>query len=240
MLHQHRGRLRGGRRGDRGDPWRHGRCARARRDQGDGTSARRAGAPRAIFAETVVGSRACARVRAVFVAYVSIALLVAIAAREALDTPARPRLVRLFAVSLVGLGLSRQQHFLLPALIALPAAFSMGRPVRHAAIGLLVVVCAIAIVQFAALPRHPTIISANNVDVVLGAILPASKDPAATAERLGLPRLCLQSMGATWYEPMGESLESTCPEVLAMSRGRIAALLLREPMTALRVLLRGW
>ena len=64
MLHQHRGRLRGGRRGDRGDPWRHGRCARARRDQGDGTSARRAGAPRAIFAETVVGSRACARVRA--------------------------------------------------------------------------------------------------------------------------------------------------------------------------------
>ena len=177
---------------------------------------------------------------AVFFAYVSIALLVAIAAREALDTPARPRLVRLFAVSLVGLGLSRQQHFLLPALIALPAAYSMGRPARHAAIGLLVVVCAIAIVQFAALPRHPTIISANNVDVVLGAILPASKDPAATAERLGLPRLCLQSMGATWYEPMGESLESTCPEVLAMSRGRIAALLLREPMTALRVLLRGW
>ncbi len=176
---------------------------------------------------------------ALFFAYVSIALLIVIAAREVRDVPAQPRLVALFAASLAGLGFSRQQHFLLPALIALPAIFSLWRPARHAAIGLLIVVSAIAIVQFAALPRHPTIISANNADVVLGALLPASEGAAATAQRLGLPLRCLQSMGATWYEPMGESLESTCPEVLALSRGRIAAVLLREPVTALRVLLRG-
>jgi hypothetical protein len=176
---------------------------------------------------------------ALFFLYVSIALLAAIAAREALDAPAQPRLVALFAVSLVGLGFSRQQHFLLPALLALPAVYSLWRPDRRAATALLIVVSTIAIVQFAVVPRHPTIVSANNADVVLGAILPASNDSTAAAARLGLPPRCLQSVGATWYEPMGESLESTCPEVMALSRGRIVAALLREPVTALRVLLRG-
>src|SRR5205807_7444497 len=72
-----------------------------------------------------------------------------------------------------------------------------------------------------------------------GALLPASRDPALTASRLGLPERCLQSLGATWYEPMGEALESTCPEALATPRSRIVAVLLREPATMLRALLRG-
>lgn len=176
---------------------------------------------------------------AFFFAYVSIVLLVAIVAGEGRAVRAQSRPVTLFAVGLVGLGFSRQQHFFLPALLALPAVWLLWRPARRAAVGLLMVAGTIAIVQFAVVPRHPTIISANNADVVLGALLPASKDAAVTAERLRLPRRCLQSMGATWYEPMGESLESTCPEVLAVPRARIAAVLLREPVTSLRVLLRG-
>jgi hypothetical protein len=176
---------------------------------------------------------------ALFFAYVSIALLIAIAAREALDAPATPRLIALFAASLVGLGFSRQQHFLLPAVLALPAICSLWKPDRRAATTLLVAVSAIAIVQTAFVPRHPTIVSANNADVVLGAILPASNDSAATAERLGLPARCLRSVGATWYQTMGESLESTCPEVFSLPRRRILAALLGDPMTALRVLLRG-
>ncbi len=176
---------------------------------------------------------------ALFFAYVSIALLVAIAAPEPKRPPAMPGVLGFFAVSLVGLGLSRQQHFLLPALIALPAMISLWRPARRAALALLAVVCAIAVVQIAVIGRHPTIVSANNADVALGALLPASKDEARTAQRLGLPDRCLQSVGATWYQSMGETLEEACPETLSIPRGRLAAVVMTEPATSLRALLRG-
>jgi hypothetical protein len=98
---------------------------------------------------------------------------------------------------------------------------------------------AIAFAQAELIPRHPTIAQANNADVVLGAILPASKDEALTAKRLGLPERCLRSVGATWYQPMGESLEATCPEALTMGRRSLAALVATEPATLLRAVLRA-
>ncbi len=143
-----------------------------------------------------------------------------------------------FACSLAVLGLSRQQHLLLPAVLALPVLISLWRPARGTALGLALWVFAIAFAQ-ATIARPATITAANNADVVLGAILPASRDQARTAARLGLPERCLQSSGASWYETMGESLAATCPEALAMPRRALAALAVAEPATIARAMLRG-
>jgi hypothetical protein len=176
---------------------------------------------------------------ALFFLYASVVLLVVIGAREDPSGPPPTGIVVAFVASLIGLGMSRQQHLLLPALLALPAMISLWRSALRAALALLAVVCAIASMQAVVVGRHPTIAAANSADVVLGAILPASLDPEVTARRLGLPERCLQSVGATWYVPMGETLAKTCPEALAVPRVRTMLLLITEPVTLLRAALRA-
>ena len=172
-------------------------------------------------------------------AYASIGLLPALIVRDPERSQSPPRWALLgFAVGLAVLGLSRQQHLLLPAVLAAPVLISLWRPARGIALGLTLWVLALAIAQ-AMMARPATITAANNADVVLGAILPASRDQARTAARLGLPERCLQSVGASWYETMGESLAATCPEALAMPRRALAAVALAEPMTIARAVLRG-
>lgn len=171
-------------------------------------------------------------------AYASIGLLPALVIRE----PESARLPRWalfgFACGLAVLGLSRQQHLLLPVVLSAPMLISLWRPARGIALGLALWVLALAIAQ-AMMARPATITAANNADVVLGAILPASRDQARTAARLGLPPRCLQSSGASWYETMGESLAATCPEALAMPRRALVAVAFAEPATIARATLRG-
>ncbi len=176
---------------------------------------------------------------AVFFAYAAIVLLVVLGARDRLSTPPSTGLVAAFALSLAGLGLSRQQHVLLPAVLALPAMLSLWRPAPRAALAIVAIVIAIPLIQVGFVDRNSKIAAANNVDAVLGAILPASLDPTLTAHRLGLPERCLRSSGATWYVQMGESLQETCPEALTIRRSRQALLLITEPTTLLRAALRG-
>lgn len=170
-------------------------------------------------------------------AYASIGLLPALVVREPQSAPPRWTLFG-FVCSLTVLGMSRQQHLLLPAVLALPVLVSLWRTARGIALGLALGVLAIALAQ-ATIARPATITAANNVDVVLGAILPASRDQARTAARLKLPERCLQSSGASWYETMGESLAATCPEALAMPRRALAAVAFAEPSTIVRAVLRG-
>lgn len=170
-------------------------------------------------------------------AYASIGLLPALVVREPQSAPPRWTLFG-FVCSLTVLGMSRQQHLLLPAVLALPVLVSLWRTARGIALGLALGVLAIALAQ-ATIVRPTTITAANNVDVVLGAILPASRDQARTAARLKLPERCLQSSGASWYETMGESLAATCPEALAMPRRALAAVAFAEPSTIVRAVLRG-
>ncbi|MEO8564832.1 MAG: hypothetical protein ABI541_00495, partial [Betaproteobacteria bacterium] len=170
-------------------------------------------------------------------AYGSIGVLPALIVRDPGRSQSRWALLG-FACGLAVLGLSRQQHLLLPAVLAAPVLIFLWRPARGIALGLAVWVLALAIAQ-AMMARPATIIAANNADVVLGAILPASRDQARTAARLGLPERCLQSSGASWYETMGESLAATCPEALAMPRRALAAVAFAEPATIARAVLRG-
>jgi len=175
---------------------------------------------------------------ALFFLYATIALSMVIAGRETSLPPSKGILLG-FGLVLCGLGLSRQQHLLLPAVLALPVVISLWRPSLRAALALLGMVIVIAVGQLSLIARQPVIAAANNADVVLGAILPASLDPELTAKRLGLSAGCLQSAGATWYVTMGESLENVCPEALSVSRTRQALLLLSEPSTLARAMLRG-
>ena len=176
---------------------------------------------------------------AILFAYASVVLLVAIGARAtASNTPSSTEVAAL-AISLVGLGLSRQQHLWLPALLIFPLVISLWARARRSAWLLIAVAGAVAFAQAELIGRHPSIAQANNADVVLGAILPASQDEAMTLKRLGLPERCLRSVGATWYESMGEALKSTCPEALVMPRRRLAALVATEPATLLRATLRA-
>lgn len=176
---------------------------------------------------------------ALFFLYATVVLLIVIGAREPLASPPAAGIVVAFALGLTGLGLSRQQHLLLPAVLALPAVLSLWRPALRAALAIVALVAVIAYAQTALIPRQPTIVAANSVNTVLGAILPASADPQLTAERLGLPKRCLQSVGATWYVAMGETLQDTCPEALAVPRSRQAMLAIAEPATLLRAGLRA-
>src|SRR5690348_3927816 len=67
-------------------------------------------------------------------AYASLALLPALVVR---DSTAPPRwMIFSFASALAVLGFSRQQHLLLPALVALPVLMSLWRPARRVALGL--------------------------------------------------------------------------------------------------------
>lgn len=172
-------------------------------------------------------------------AYASIGLLPALIVPdpERSQSPSCWALVG-FACALAVLGLSRQQHLLLPAVLAAPVLMSLWRPARGIALGLALWVLALAIAQ-AMTARPATITAANHADVVLGALLPASRDQARTAARLGLPEHCLQSSGASWYETMGESLAATCPEALVTPPRALAAIAFAEPATIARAVARG-
>jgi hypothetical protein len=167
---------------------------------------------------------------AVLFAYASVVLLVAVGTRATTSDPHSAAQVAALLISLIGLGLSRQQHFLLPALLVFPLVILLWRRARRSALLLVAVVAMIAFGEAELIGRHPTIAQANSADVVLGAILPASVDEARTAERLGLPQRCLRSVGATWYQQMGESLEASCPEALGVERRRLLALVTGEPI----------
>ena len=176
---------------------------------------------------------------AILFAYASVVLLVVIGARATTSNTPSSTEVAALAISLAGLGLSRQQHLWLPALLIFPLVILLWARARHSALLLIAVAGAVAFAQAGLIGRHSSIAQANNADVVLGAILPASQDEALTLKRLGLPDRCLRSVGATWYEPMGEALKSTCPEALVMPRRRLASLVATEPETLLRATLRA-
>ena len=67
------------------------------------------------------------------------------------------------------------------------------------------------VLQAVVIPRPPSIAAANNVNVVLGTLLPAAGDEAIALSQLGLPAGCAAVIGATWYVTMGENLGARCP-----------------------------
>ncbi len=172
---------------------------------------------------------------AVFFAYAAVMCLVVIAG----ITPERGGWYVAFGLALLGLGLSRQQHALLPACLLLLAWPVIRQHHRRFTWPLAAVAVAVLVLQLAVIARPPSIGAANNANVVLGTLLPASTDPNKSLAKLGLPAGCDAVIGATWYVTMGEDLDARCPGALTVSRLRIAGLLAAEPMIAVRALMKA-
>lgn len=139
----------------------------------------------------------------------------------------------LLGISLLGLGLSKPQHMLLP--FGVWIGLLVGNIHHLRSRKKIVLICLIAAVstvflQARNLGHERSTIQryANSTDLILGAMLPASSDPELAAEMLGLPGSCAHTGLQNWYglEP---GVPHPCPEVRSVSRIRILLLLLREP-----------
>ena len=157
--------------------------------------------------------------------------------------PARGHAFGLLALAAAALALSKIQHIVLPFGIAV-AMLALGRWRDRVWLwkgkALLIGALAGIIVQVVQLQRDSEEIRAINVfnqaDVVFTALLPNSRDPAATAQSLGLSPQCLQYSGKRAWQMPGFPAD-LCPELTRVSRSRELLALLREPDMALRI---GW
>jgi hypothetical protein len=150
-------------------------------------------------------------------------------------------------------------------LLAACAALACISKLQHVGIGLVLAACMIAarrfgppyvptrvvvalsaggLIGFAAQLAHlsagntESIRHANLTNVVLFTVLGESDQPRVTARHLGLPESCGDHAGKDWYYP-GLVQNPPCPELLQMSRVRLAALAVREPVVMLRVFAGG-
>lgn len=172
---------------------------------------------------------------AVFFAYAAVMTLVMIVG----NAPDRGGWYFAFAVALLGLGLSRQQHALLPAFLLLLAGPAIWQHRRRLALPLGIAASAVIVLQAVVITRPPSIGAANNVNVVLGTLLPAAGDQDSALARLGLPAGCAAVIGATWYVTMGENVGERCPGIMMLPRLRMVTLLAAEPMIAVHALMKA-
>lgn len=157
--------------------------------------------------------------------------------------PARHHAFALLVTAAAALSVSKIQHIVLPLGIAL-AMLLIGRwrdrvwlwKGKALLIGALVGIA----VQVVQLQRDSDAIRAINVfnqaDVVFTALLPNARDPAATAQRLGLEPQCVQYTGLRAWQMPGFPAD-LCPGLARASRSRELLTLLREPDMTLRI---GW
>jgi hypothetical protein len=162
-------------------------------------------------------------VLAFYVAVVALAMIV-------VEQPERPGWYVTFGLALLALGLSRQQHVLLPLFLFVLAMPAMWTPFRRAVGPLAFIAVAVVALQLFAIPRPASISSANNVNVVLGTLLPATNRQQQGIDVLGLPQSCGGVIGATWYVTMGEDLAKRCPDVMTIRRSQVINLLLADPL----------
>jgi len=169
---------------------------------------------------------------AVLFCYVAVVCLVVIAGMA----PDRIGWYLAFGLALIGLGLSRTQHAMLPlclSILILPVAW---RYRRAMGISFIVVSIIVAVVQMVVIERPTTLRAANTVNLVLGTLLPASHAPDRALATLELPPRCESMIDATWYVTMGEDLATRCPEARSVRAARMFSLLATEPGIVFRVL----
>ncbi len=148
----------------------------------------------------------------------------------------------LFVLGLAALGASRVQHaVLVPVLLVLAAlAVRDGGRTRRIGLALGVVVATGALALHArTLRTHAQLAQVNRTDAVFGALLPASRDPAALLARLDLPPACGELIHVSWFLTRGRDPVAECAPAYALSNARIGAALLAEPRTLALALARG-
>jgi hypothetical protein len=171
---------------------------------------------------------------ALFFAWLTVALAVLATLRP---TPGR---LAWLALAAFGLGTAKLQHLVLPlcavAALLLPA---LREPRLWPALGALLLgglpALGVQLWQMQrANPMSEAIRLTNNTDTVLTALLPASDDPARTAQRLGLDARCAAVSGKSIYI-LNEPAEQACPGIGSFSRAKALGLALHEPLTLLHL-----
>lgn len=142
----------------------------------------------------------------------------------------------LASISIVWLGLAKQQYMPLAVLLGLICTINLIKNWKEKRFYLLFLLISIAIPIIYNKMNPPdhghmkAINFANKTDTFLGAILPASTNKEAALLTLGLPKNCLIGIGQHWYTP-GIHQNFPCPEVENLSRFKLIKLFIRDPST---------
>jgi len=143
------------------------------------------------------------------------------------------------------LGMSKFQHLLLPLLLAIltwAVAAIKHQPWRRAVLALgvggAIALCLQLVNSHRDNSFNSNINLVNRTDAVLSAVLPASADPALTAQRLGLPADCANFRGKSIYQLHADP-EKVCPGISAVGPARVLGLLTSEPGTLARMFADG-
>ncbi|MDO5624552.1 MAG: hypothetical protein Q4G71_07675 [Pseudomonadota bacterium] len=137
---------------------------------------------------------------------------------------------------LLFLATNRNQYMYLP-LALLPVAWwvwrartqAAGRPSPVLALAAVAVVVVPLLLFGAKLGQVKQANSANRVNTVLGAMLPAASDPERMLRHLRLPPSCAQFSGQTWFSTPTDAYRADCPRVLRMSLTSLVPALLADP-----------
>lgn len=78
--------------------------------------------------------------------------------------------------------------------------------------------------------------SANRVDTVFGALLPASQNPARMLKHMGLSPECLQFSGQTWYSTPTEKYQTHCPKIMELPLAKIVKAAARDPASIVQII----
>lgn len=157
------------------------------------------------------------------------------------------------AVAALALAMGKVQFFALPLALALGfglAALALARAVRRDAVRRIAPFALAALVgaaaQLASLartddPAVPLWHKVGTFNFAFNGLLGSSRDPARTAERIGLPRACGALAGRTIFDYAERAeWERACPAVFGLQRGRaVLALASSEPGTLARLLVRA-
>ena len=151
-------------------------------------------------------------------------------------TPVRPRAaqVGLIGVYAIWLGLSKMQYvFLMPVLLAYCSMvwclrWGFARPVL-VMLGLALVVPVIfSAANHSERGLMQSVSMANKTNTFLWTVLPAATDQRTALEFLGMPLSCEKAIGLNWFSP-GYVENNLCPEVLHVSRAKLALLFFKDP-----------
>lgn len=154
--------------------------------------------------------------------------------------PSVPSLL-LWGVLLSALLLARFQHVATPFLaLAWMTALGWHRGWPLLRLGLPLVLLLPALAATLHWQReYQTIADANRWNSFFGAAMPAARDAADYAARLGLPTACAELSGSTWYLRRGRDARAECPAGMDLSRLRWLTALAREPDALARWIGRG-
>lgn len=151
-------------------------------------------------------------------------------------SPSSKKILYLFLISLLILGLSKEQYVYLAVLFILAASGVLIS--RKEYVSALIASAFIAIVPLAYYSMNNAvevktiadINLANKANTYLGAVLPEATNQSAALKIMGLPESCKQSIGLHWYAPEYQS-NRPCPEIFKASRLRLVPLFITQPST---------